>query len=222
MNPDKYLYNNGEVGMSDDEAAARWFVPILLALVILACSAITIGEQGIKDNQHRGPVPAGITQLKPDLYLRDGRSGVDPNSICLNGGGGDPAVTSVTTIPGKSVDLIDCYSDQQWNVKAGPPRSFIPDGIVATLTAPWYWGALGGLLILFFPYGYVWAFRKRAKLNKALRKQEAKSLDEQRSLLIAQWTKSSNLDLDDPGYISDEDFETRLGQLDERIARARA
>ena len=221
MNPDKYLTNGGQVVMDGEEVATRWFLPILIALVVLVCSAIAIGEQGIKDNQHRGPVPAGITQLKPDLYLRDGKSGVDPNRICLNGGGGDPAVTSVTTIPGKSVDLIDCYSDQQWNVKAGPGRSFIPDGIVSTLTAPWYWGLLGALLILFFPYGYVLAFRKRRKLNKALRKQQAMSLDEQRSLLVAQWVKSTDLDLDDPGYISDEDFETRLGQIDAKIARAK-
>jgi hypothetical protein len=203
--------------MRNDERDARWFVPILIALIVLATSSAIVGERGIKDNQHRGAVPAQVAMLDADLYLiRDGAQ-VTANDICLNGATDAAPVERNHRIESLNADLIMCYAKQQWSVTAGPPRSFIPDGLVHTLLAPWYWGVLVGLLLGFFPYGYVRAHRWLGKWEKEQRANERKGLENAKAALIGQWTRASSLDLDDPAYISDADFEKRLGELDAKI-----
>jgi hypothetical protein len=225
MNTNKYMgrhhYGNWIEGpyMSEDEKVTRWGLAIVIAVVVFLASSIAWGEKGMKDAMHRGPVPAKVTMLAGDLYLIADGAAVSASDICLDAASGEEPVQKNVRVKDLDVDLVQCYQEQKWNVKLGPAQSFVPDGVVHTATEPWFWGLLGALLVVFFPYGYLRAAWKISKQHKVAATAERKQLEEAKAILIAQWSKSGSLDLDDPGYISDKDFEKRLGELDEKIRR---
>ena len=205
--------------ITDTEAGNRFLAAAAIAIVVAICSSIYVGEQGLKDNQHVGPVPANVTMAKPDLYLvKEGA--VAPDTICLDGSSQDGPVDQTVNLPGLPYTLVECLNDQEWNVPNVPAKSFAPDGFVETATAPWYWVLLGALVILFTPWGYFRAMRRWRGIRNRLNEAEAGRLQATKELLVAQWAKSGSLDLDDPGYISDKDFEQRMSELEAKSVTA--
>lgn len=210
-------YKSGRyVSMHPDEVFTRWAVPIIVAGGFLIGGAAMHAEKGIKDDQHREAVPANVTMLAPDLYLLGERAAVTATDIC-DATGKTTAIERNLRVESLNADLVDCLNDQEWSVDAGPDQSFAPDGLYAAATSSWYLGVLAGLAIIFTPYGYLRALRRQRREEKQAVEANHKVLVKAKEALVAQWSRSGELELDDPAYISDADFEKRLGELDARI-----
>ena len=183
--------------------------------------------QGRKDYHHTTPIPAGVEALSDDTFIVK-NGAMTATELCqgADSSSGDRIVAVRELKLGG--EYIECGHNQYWNDKRAKSLNF-GGAVQAMFTHPLVLIGNAGALWLFFqfPLRYKLAWRKQQALNKKqTKKQELEAREAERMIeaqqmvrfeklkseLVAEWSKPDSL-------ISDEAFERKLGQLEQRRDR---
>lgn len=198
--------------------AAIWAVAVV-ALTFLV--PISRDHSGRETQDHTGPVPAGVIQVKPDTYLTTSGN-VLPTTICRgteHDGNNDPygdvgAVYTSAPVPKLNASFVVCDRAQTWN----DHRPLSPNYWTAmgwTWTQTWFQGLVAGLAALMLGLWMltggipdVLSYRRERRQFQALETQKAldrkKAKEADLEALSRLWAKDE---------ITDAEYETKLAKL---------
>jgi hypothetical protein len=183
---------------------AGWFAAIFIcALLALAINAWATSSGGYDDQEHRGPVPVGVQQINPNVYIATRGNPVLLSQICW--GGKDPNSSGVTresyptSLGGRR--YIECERGQKWNVHRKPKPSFW-HAAFGTLTTPGWLAPviIAVSLLLLYPLALTvgsWhAGTAGRKAKRRAKKQKPADLEQKRRELVRAYTKDEINDLE--------------------------
>jgi hypothetical protein len=191
---------------------AGWFAAIFVcALLALAINAWTTSSGGYDDQEHRGPVPAGVQQINAKIYIANKGNQILLSQICWGDHDIDGNTVTSESYP-RSLGgrrYIECERSQKWNVHRKPKPSFWKAAFNTLTTPGWAAPTIIALVVwLLFPLSLTigsWhAGSADRKAKRRAKKQKPADLEQKRRELVRAYTKDE---------INDLEFQTALDKL---------
>ena len=179
-------------------AAAATFL-IIAALLI---SAWAVDSHGRQANNHTEPLPEQVTRLDGYSYLMPMTR--DPNTVCKVG-------STQTVRPVKRLDVtyVECNLDQTWNDKREASPNY-GESLGRVLTAPWFYGP-AGLLLLASLVPIAVESRRVIRNRRATKRQTRITAETKRDELAAAYAR---------GTIDDIEYEQGLERIFPSLKRS--